>query len=147
MALASGLSSSRLVRALGDRKVVFFFETTRARPGHARASGRSLRPEPSSFSRSRSCSMVASGDDAKHSKWCIQQISYRICGDSGDCCLCLSAGNTDFRDGLTDRGLRYAVGIQETTTVWPPGRDHCRHNRGAQEARDRNRFASSRAPG
>ena len=30
--------------------------------------------------------------------------------------------NTDFRDELTARGLRYAVGIQATTTVWPPGK-------------------------
>lgn len=30
--------------------------------------------------------------------------------------------NTDFRDGLTARGLRYAVGVQATTTVWPPGK-------------------------
>lgn len=29
--------------------------------------------------------------------------------------------NTDFRDGVTRAGLRYAVGIQETTTVWPAG--------------------------
>lgn len=30
--------------------------------------------------------------------------------------------NTDFRDELTARRLRYAVGIQATTTVWPPGK-------------------------
>jgi SRSO17 transposase len=30
--------------------------------------------------------------------------------------------NTDFRDGVTQQGLRYAVGIQETTTVWPSGK-------------------------
>jgi SRSO17 transposase len=30
--------------------------------------------------------------------------------------------NTDFRDALTARRLRYAVGIQATTTVWPPGK-------------------------
>jgi SRSO17 transposase len=29
--------------------------------------------------------------------------------------------NGDFRDGLTARQLRYAVGIRERTTVWPPG--------------------------
>src|SRR5262249_55965122 len=29
--------------------------------------------------------------------------------------------STDFRDGVTRQGLRYAVGIRETTTVWPPG--------------------------
>lgn len=28
---------------------------------------------------------------------------------------------TPFRDGLTARGLRYAVGIHSATTVWPPG--------------------------
>jgi SRSO17 transposase len=30
--------------------------------------------------------------------------------------------NTAFRDGVTLKGLRYAVGIQETTTVWPSGK-------------------------
>jgi len=30
--------------------------------------------------------------------------------------------DTDFRDELTARKLRYAVGIQTTTTVWPPGK-------------------------
>ncbi|MBF0562120.1 MAG: IS701 family transposase [Alphaproteobacteria bacterium] len=29
--------------------------------------------------------------------------------------------NTDFRDGVTALGLVYAMGIQFTTTVWPPG--------------------------
>jgi len=29
--------------------------------------------------------------------------------------------DTDFRDGIADLGLPYAVGIQSTTTVWPPG--------------------------
>ena len=29
--------------------------------------------------------------------------------------------DTDFRDGITDIGLPYAVGIQSTTTLWPPG--------------------------
>jgi len=28
---------------------------------------------------------------------------------------------TDFRDGVTAKGLSYAVGITESTTVWPPG--------------------------
>lgn len=27
----------------------------------------------------------------------------------------------DFRHGLTERGLRYVVGVSETTSVWPPG--------------------------
>ncbi|WP_169531072.1 transposase [Azotobacter chroococcum] len=27
--------------------------------------------------------------------------------------------DTGFRDGLTERGLTYAVGVQGTTTVWP----------------------------
>lgn len=30
--------------------------------------------------------------------------------------------NTAFRDGVTRQGLRYAVGIQDTTTVWPSGK-------------------------
>ena len=29
--------------------------------------------------------------------------------------------DTDFRDGLTDLGLRYVVGIQSSTSLWPPG--------------------------
>jgi SRSO17 transposase len=29
--------------------------------------------------------------------------------------------DTDFRDGLTDLGLLYVVGIQASTTLWPPG--------------------------
>lgn len=29
--------------------------------------------------------------------------------------------DTDFRDGITGIGLPYAVGIQSTTTLWPPG--------------------------
>jgi len=28
---------------------------------------------------------------------------------------------TEFRDGLTERGLSYALGIKGTTSVWPPG--------------------------
>lgn len=29
--------------------------------------------------------------------------------------------DTDFRDGITELGLPYAVGIQSTTSLWPPG--------------------------
>ncbi len=29
--------------------------------------------------------------------------------------------DTDFRDGITEIGLPYAVGIQSSTTIWPPG--------------------------
>jgi len=29
--------------------------------------------------------------------------------------------DTDFRDGITDLGLPYAVGIQSSTILWPPG--------------------------
>ena len=29
--------------------------------------------------------------------------------------------DTDFRDGITEAGLPYAVGIQSNTTLWPPG--------------------------
>jgi SRSO17 transposase len=29
--------------------------------------------------------------------------------------------DTDFRDGVTEIGLTYAVGIQSSTTIWPPG--------------------------
>jgi SRSO17 transposase len=31
--------------------------------------------------------------------------------------------DTDFRDGITEIGLSYAVGIQSTTTLWPPGEE------------------------
>ena len=30
--------------------------------------------------------------------------------------------NTEFRDGLTELGLQYVVGVQSTMTVWEPGR-------------------------
>jgi SRSO17 transposase len=30
--------------------------------------------------------------------------------------------NTDFRDGLTELGLQYAVGVQSSITVWEPGK-------------------------
>ena len=30
--------------------------------------------------------------------------------------------DTDFRDGITGLGLRYVVGIQSSTTLWPPGK-------------------------
>jgi SRSO17 transposase len=30
--------------------------------------------------------------------------------------------NTDFRDGLTQLGLQYAVGVQSSMTVWEPGK-------------------------
>jgi SRSO17 transposase len=30
--------------------------------------------------------------------------------------------NTEFREGLTRQGLKYAVGVHETTTVWPSGK-------------------------
>ena len=29
--------------------------------------------------------------------------------------------DTEFRDGITEIGLSYAVGVQSTTTLWPPG--------------------------
>jgi len=29
--------------------------------------------------------------------------------------------DTDFRDGITETGLAYAVGIQSSTSLWPPG--------------------------
>ncbi len=29
--------------------------------------------------------------------------------------------DTEFRDGITELGLRYVVGIQSSTTLWPPG--------------------------
>ena len=39
-------------------------------------------------------------------------------------CVLADAGygnDTDFRDGITEIGLPYAVGIQSNTTLWPPG--------------------------
>ena len=42
--------------------------------------------------------------------------------------------DTDFRDGITARGLPYVAGIQGTTTLWPPGTGplpaHPRNGRG-----------------
>jgi len=29
--------------------------------------------------------------------------------------------DTDFRDGITESGLPYVVGIQSSTSLWPPG--------------------------
>jgi SRSO17 transposase len=31
--------------------------------------------------------------------------------------------DTEFRDGITELGLRYVVGIQSSTTLWPPGQE------------------------
>jgi SRSO17 transposase len=31
--------------------------------------------------------------------------------------------DTDFRDGITELGLMYVVGIQSSTTLWPPGQE------------------------
>jgi SRSO17 transposase len=39
-------------------------------------------------------------------------------------CVLADAGygnDTDFRDGITEIGMPYAVGIQSNTTLWPPG--------------------------
>ena len=30
--------------------------------------------------------------------------------------------NTDFRDGVTELGLQYVVGVQSSMTVWEPGK-------------------------
>ena len=39
--------------------------------------------------------------------------------------------DTDLRDAITEIGLPYVVGIQSTTSLWPPGVDRCRRSRGA----------------
>ena len=39
--------------------------------------------------------------------------------------------DTDFRDGITELGLLYVVGIQSSTSVWPPEPRHCRRSAGA----------------
>jgi SRSO17 transposase len=39
--------------------------------------------------------------------------------------------DTDFRDGITEIGLAYAVGIQSSTSPWPPGVQLCPQNHGA----------------
>ena len=39
--------------------------------------------------------------------------------------------DTDFRDDVTQLGLAYAVGIQFTTSLWPPGWNRCRRSHGA----------------
>ena len=31
--------------------------------------------------------------------------------------------DTEFRDGITELGLQYVVGIQSSTTLWPPGQE------------------------
>jgi len=30
--------------------------------------------------------------------------------------------NTEFRDGVTELGLQYVVGVQSSMTVWEPGK-------------------------
>jgi SRSO17 transposase len=54
--------------------------------------------------------------------------------------------DTDFRTGLTERDLRYVVGVQASTSLWPPGgRGRCRRSPGA--AAGGRRAASGVVPG
>lgn len=56
-------------------------------------------------------------------KIALSQIQQAVAAGLGGPVLADAAyGNdTDFRDGITELGLPYAVGIQSTTTLWPPG--------------------------
>lgn len=42
---------------------------------------------------------------------------------------------TEFRDGLTERGLSYMLGIHRTTSVWPPGQQPLAARRGTGRGR------------
>lgn len=39
--------------------------------------------------------------------------------------------DTSFRDGVTELGLAYVVGVSPTISLWPSGTDHCRPSPGA----------------
>jgi SRSO17 transposase len=59
-------------------------------------------------------------------KWrlALAQIDQMLADDLPQAPVVADAGygsNTEFREGLTTRGLAYAVGIMRDTTVWPPG--------------------------
>jgi SRSO17 transposase len=59
-------------------------------------------------------------------KWrlALGQIDQMLADDLPPAPVVADAGygsNTEFREGLTRRGLAYAVGIMRDTTVWPPG--------------------------
>lgn len=59
-------------------------------------------------------------------KWrlALAQIDQMLADDVPRAPVVADAGygsNTEFREGLTTRGLTYAVGIMRDTTVWPPG--------------------------
>jgi SRSO17 transposase len=54
----------------------------------------------------------------------LEQVDQLLADDLPRAPVVADAGygsNTEFRDGLTTRGLAYAVGIMRDTTVWPPG--------------------------
>ena len=56
----------------------------------------------------------------------LQQIEHLMDQGAPKHCVLADAGygvDTAFRDRLTELGLRYAVGITGSVTVWPPGRE------------------------
>src|SRR5947209_1680688 len=69
----------------------------------------------------RACPMMSSSRPATD---CIGPVAPAQVGgiDAGFVLADAGYGNdTDFRDGITEIGLAYAVGIQSSTTLWPPG--------------------------
>jgi SRSO17 transposase len=56
----------------------------------------------------------------------LQQIEHLLNQGAPKHCILADAGygvDTAFRDRLTELGLRYAVGVTGSVTVWPPGRE------------------------
>ena len=60
----------------------------------------------------------------RNGEFALAQIDQMLADDLPQAPVVADAGygsNTEFREGLTTRGLAYAVGIMRDTTVWPPG--------------------------
>jgi SRSO17 transposase len=54
----------------------------------------------------------------------LDQLRAAVAAGIDAACVLADAGygnDTDFRDGITEIGMPYAVGIQSNTTLWPPG--------------------------
>jgi SRSO17 transposase len=54
----------------------------------------------------------------------LEQIRAAVAADVARAVVLADAAygtNTEFRDGVTELGLQYAVGVQGSTSVWPPG--------------------------
>jgi len=55
----------------------------------------------------------------------LEQIRMAVAANLGRGVVLTDAAygmNTEFRDGLTELGLQYAVGVQSSLTVWEPGK-------------------------